>query len=236
MGVEVAIAAIGVAVAAAGAGVSYYGAQQQAESTERMAVYNQSIAEQNAVTNRAIARRQQEYQRMSIEQQQAQDVANANQRRAQADIAQQQGLEQQTRIQLEKQREIARQRAQYAAAGVLTTGSPLAVLANTAATLQLQASDVAYQTEQERRALTYEADTLDYAAKVEGSRKTLLEIEGVGTEQGYQIALQQAGQDAASARNQAAGIRLASTGQLLQSASSIATSGANIYGKLPSAK
>lgn len=45
------------------------------------------------------------------------------------------------------QRYLATQRAQYAKAGVLLQGSPLAVLGKSASALELEAMDIAYQTE-----------------------------------------------------------------------------------------
>lgn len=75
--------------------------------------------------------------------------------------AQQKRLEGQERIKRQRARSEKfkkRQKAAYVAAGLTTTGTPLQVMSDTAASLELEALDIAYQTGSQVRSLGQQKD------------------------------------------------------------------------------
>jgi hypothetical protein len=140
---------------AASTGVAMYSASEQSKSQAAIAEYNRIQNEQNAAWQRMAAERaaqaDQFNSQMSMFNAQSQaDQANMNnvlvqqqsqQLRAQADGEDRQAREQADRIRAEKARILGLQRSQYAAGGVTTEGSPLAVLADTANIYEMQVAD-----------------------------------------------------------------------------------------------
>jgi hypothetical protein len=140
---------------AASTGIAMYSASEQSKSQAAIAEYNRIQNEQNAAWQRMAAERaaqsEQYNAQMSMFNAQSQaDQANMNnvlvqqqsqQLRAQADGEDRQAREQADRIRAEKARILGLQRSQYAAGGVTTEGSPLAVLADTANLYEMQVAD-----------------------------------------------------------------------------------------------
>jgi hypothetical protein len=140
---------------AASTGIAMYSASEQSKSQAAIAEYNRIQNEQNAAWQRMAAERaaqsEQYNAQMSMFNAQSQaDQANMNnvlvqqqsqQLRAQADGEDRQAREQADRIRAEKARILGLQRSQYAAGGVTTEGSPLAVLADTASIFEMQVAD-----------------------------------------------------------------------------------------------
>jgi hypothetical protein len=140
---------------AASTGIAMYSANEQSKSQAAIAEYNRIQNEQNAAWQRMAAERaaqaDQFNSQMSMFNAQSQaDQANMNnvlvqqqsqQLRAQADGEDRQAREQADRIRAEKARILGLQRSQYAAGGVTTEGSPLAVLADTANLYEMQVAD-----------------------------------------------------------------------------------------------
>jgi hypothetical protein len=150
-----AAAVASVLAAAASTGIAMYSANEQSRSQAAIAEYNRLQNEQNASWQRMAAERaaqaDQFNSQMSMFNAQSQaDQANMNnvlvqqqsqQLRAQADGEDRQAREQADRIRAEKARILGLQRSQYAAGGVTTEGSPLAVLADTANIYEMQVAD-----------------------------------------------------------------------------------------------
>jgi hypothetical protein len=150
-----AAAVASVLAAAASTGIAMYSASEQSKSQAAIAEYNRIQNEQNASWQRMAAERaaqaEQFNSQMSMFNAQSQaDQANMNnvlvqqqsqQLRAQADGEDRQAREQADRIRAEKARILGLQRSQYAAGGVTTEGSPLAVLADTANIYEMQVAD-----------------------------------------------------------------------------------------------
>ncbi len=150
-----AAAVASVLAAAASTGIAMYSASEQSKSQAAIAEYNRLQNEQNAAWQRMAAERaaqaDQFNAQMSMFNAQSQaDQANMNnvlvqqqsqQLRAQADGEDRQAREQADRIRAEKARILGLQRSQYAAGGVTTEGSPLAVLADTANLYEMQVAD-----------------------------------------------------------------------------------------------
>lgn len=112
------VTAIALATAAIGTGVSIYSQQQQAKSAERMAQYNNSLAEAEA-RNREL---------------ESQEAIR--------------------RQRIENRRRLAEMRNRFAGQGtVLTSGSPLAILGESAATMELSIADAARRTSIEAASL-----------------------------------------------------------------------------------
>jgi hypothetical protein len=140
---------------AASTGIAMYSASEQSKSQAAIAEYNRIQNEQNAAWQRMASERaaqaDQFNAQMSMFNAQSQaDQANMNnvlvqqqsqQLRAQADGEDRQAREQADRIRAEKARILGLQRSQYAAGGVTTEGSPLAVLADTANIYEMQVAD-----------------------------------------------------------------------------------------------
>ena len=150
-----AAAVASVLAAAASTGIAMYSASEQSKSQAAIAEYNRLQNEQNAAWQRMASERAAQADQfnsqlsMSNAQSQA-DQANMNnvlvqqqsqQLRAQADGVDSQSRQQADRIRSEKARILGLQRSQYAAGGVTTEGSPLAVLADTANLYEMQIAD-----------------------------------------------------------------------------------------------
>jgi len=182
MGIEtsVALMAGSLALAAVGTGVGVYSSFEAAGNERAMADYNAQIAQQQADIQGKVAQRQAEMAQynatLQMRQGEAQQQAaeynaqlqerNATTMRAYADNAEAQGTEQARRMRLEKLRIMGGLQSQYAAAGVTTEGSPLAVLAETDGMLELQIQDGWYQTVQQTKNQRGQADLLDWQANV----------------------------------------------------------------------
>ncbi|MEI6278300.1 MAG: hypothetical protein WCQ16_02810 [Verrucomicrobiae bacterium] len=167
------------AITAIGTGVSMYGSAQAAANQRKMADYNAQIAAQQAQIQQAVATRhgeigqynatlmsrQADASRQAAEFNAQMQERNATTMRAYADNAESQGREQAQRLRAEKLRILGDQQSGYAAAGVTTEGSPLAVLAETDGMLELQIQDSWYQSTQASKKQRGEADMMDWQAQ-----------------------------------------------------------------------
>lgn len=155
-------------VSAVSTGVGVYGQMQQAESAQNIADYNAQVQQNNAQLQAQIAMRNAQIQaqgaQYSAQAAQAQYEAGMNNATVLAQQAR--SVEEASRIQAEQQREenqrlLARQRARYAAAGVVSSeGSPLAVLAETAGRLELGVQNQMHEA-------NLQARELDWRSKIE---------------------------------------------------------------------
>lgn len=164
MGIEALVIA-GLAATAIGAGVSAYGQQQQGKAQEAIAAFN-AANQQKQAQNQLIAMQTQ----AALQKQQAEAnfklrSAEAAARNSNANALEQQALQQDRvdRVNAAKKREEyrraqAQQRVTIAASGVVeASGTPLDILAETAAKIQASMEEDKYASEIQRRTLLSEA-------------------------------------------------------------------------------
>lgn len=220
MGYMTAIAAIAAVTAA---GITAYGQQQQADNSRKIAEYNAAIQRQQAEINAALANRQNEINQRALElqRQQAEVITQ------QAGQIEQTANEQQRRARLEQQRMIAAQRAAYAKAGVLTEGSPIAVLAETAGIFELQNQDIAYEADLRSRALQREAELTKFGLQTD---QYVLDLQSKAAEAARKIGLDEAKLTQLQGRAAAEGYKTQSYATLLSGVSQAGSIGMQGYG------
>jgi hypothetical protein len=118
------LAIASLATAAVGTGVAVYGQVQQAKTAKKVGEYNAKTAEENAKATAEAA----EYNALAQEEQALQTEMDSR--------------ENIRRKRLENRRFQSTQRARFAKAGVTEEGSPLEVMADTAALLEMDAQEV----------------------------------------------------------------------------------------------
>lgn len=197
------LAVASLATAAVGTGVALYGQAQAAKTAKKVGEYNAGVAEQNA----------------AIAEQNAKQIAEASEYNAkvlevQALQGEMDARENIRRKRLENSRYSSAQRARFAKAGVTEEGSPLIVMSETAALLEMDAQEVNRQAQIEAARLR---------AGAAETRRTGLFQADQARQQGAQYKTQ-AGfeREYGSAQAKAAKIGMAST--LLAGASNIAGS------------
>lgn len=211
-------------------GVSVYGQAQQAESAQAMANYNAQIEQNNAALQAQIAQRNAAYQAQGAEysaqaamaQYQA-GLNNAAILAQQARATEAAGREEARRLREKNEAFLSRQRARYAAAGVVgTEGTPLAVLAETAGKLELESQDAIYQSSLKAREYDWQSQIERYNAGFSLLDATMDRHQGDIALWRGEVAQGQLGlaDDQAdylrwSGATEAAGYRLGATGSLL---------------------
>lgn len=136
--------------------VSYQLALYQSEQNQALANMSAQIAMQNA----SLA----EFQALGAQQQYEQGIADAEQQKIEAEASRRQGEEEARRTREENDRELGLMRAQYAASGVTSEGSPLEVLGDAAKFGELAVQDIAYSAELESRKQYKEAEIAEFEA------------------------------------------------------------------------
>lgn len=131
---------------AASTGLAYYSAQEQAASAERMGKYNYAVQKAQMEAQEDMARR---------ENMAAANISEYNARTAENEAlrAENEAREKARRIRLDNQRLFAAQRARYGAAGVTSEGSPLQVMADSAASGETAVADAIYDGDARRQGL-----------------------------------------------------------------------------------
>lgn len=206
-------------VAAAGTGYAVYAQQQQAKQAERMAAYNAAQQQQNALAQYKIAQQQQAVQSHMIEYERQAQINAANASRQQADVVVSQTQESIRRAREHKMRVLASQRAAYAGAGVLTEGTPLAVLAETAGNFETAIADQLYEGELKQHELHYRAALQEQGAELTGFDKALLSIDNAAARAGLGSARRAAELTRLQGKADAQGYRMQSYATLLSGAS-----------------
>lgn len=232
----------------ASAGLSFYGQQQQAQSAQEMANYNAQVQQNNAVLEADIAKRNSvlqaqgaEYSRQAAMAQYEAGQNNATMLEQQARATEEAARAAASQKRDENQLFLSKQRARYAAAGVVSSeGSPLTVLADTAGRLELGVQNDIYESGLRSRELDWRADLERYNAGFSLLDATQDEYSGdLALWRGdvAQLGIGQANDNAAVTRwsgaTEAAGYRLGAAGSLLSGASSILSDGFNYYQKTP---
>lgn len=207
-----------IVISLAAAGYSAYAQNEAADKAEQMANYNAEMQKRNNEMNYRIAEQNNEYQRKLIEinaQQQRNDAAMVDN---QAVTNFEQAREQIRRTRQEKAQMLSRQRASYAAAGVLTQGSPVEVLAETAGLYELQAADALYQNDLQNKELAYRADVLRQGGDVEAYKQNLVNLDAYSAKVARDTGQAQTSLNRLSALNEVSGMRMAATGTLISAA------------------
>lgn len=233
------------AASVAGAGVSYYGAQQQASAAESASRYNAQVAEADA-----IAQAQALQIRSQQEQAQAESQAAFLAYQQQVQLNQGTALENQAvalrrdteenirRKREEDKRRLARIQAQFSDGGVQTSsGTPLAVLGETAGILELEVINLARDTEIQAQGLYYDAQLAKAGAASTGASAAFAQIrsnnaafEGSTSRFVVDRGQAQASNILISGQNQASGIRVASTARAISSIGSAGTQFGSSFG------
>lgn len=219
-----AIQGLAIAAQVAATGLEVYSAIDSAQTQERIADYNRKISEQNAAIQRnaAIAQSQAAQYNAKIQEQ------SANLRQQAAENQNKQAIEQANRIREQRDRLLGLQRSQYAAAGVTTQGSPLAVLADTYTQGELSATEERWRGYETLRQQTYQADFERESAQYE-LRNALWEEQAAGA--GYRIGMRQAQIQQAAGYAQARATRMEGYAAALSGMGSLSQYGANFQGK-----
>lgn len=209
-------AVVGAVAAVAGAGMSYYSSQQQASNAEKVANYNATVQQQQAEMQSRMATRQNEINASMITSQQNQAKGFAQDAKAVVD----QGQEEIRRKREEQLRFMGTQKAAYAKSGVLLSGSPLAVLADTAGLFELQNQDIAYGAESKSRSLLREGQLRGMGLDVDAG---VLALNQSASDAQRRIGVSGAALTRAQGANAAEGYRMQGYGTLLSAAGSVAS-------------
>ncbi len=204
-----------IVVSLAAAGYSAYAQNEAANQAEDMAKYNAEMQKQNNELNFRIAEQNNDYQRKLIEINSAQARNDASMVDSQAITNFDQAREDIRRSREEKEKLLSRQRAGYAAAGVLSAGSPVEVLAETAGIYELQAADTMYKADLQNQELAYRADVLRQGGNMEDYKQNILNIDAYSSKTAKRLGLQQTELNRLSAMNQVSGMKSAAVGTIL---------------------
>jgi hypothetical protein len=196
--------------ALAGAGLSYYGQQQQASSAERMGRYNAAVQEQQM-------RMQAQMQAAQADAMRQAGMANAATLVGEATRVEQEARERARRMREENERLLSAQRARYGKSGVTSEGSPLMVMAESAAMAELGVADELYKANAERSGILRKAEMERWQANM-----SILDSSAAAYNLG--TARQRALPLLWEGKNTAANYRLGSYGSLISGAGSAAGS------------
>ncbi len=153
-----ALGIIGPILSAFGAGVGFLGGQDQAKQQMQMASLNFQMSAQNIQQQQEAATMQSAINQQIAANEKAGLERNANVLEKQAQAVTDAGSQNAQRTREDYARMLAAQRAQIAKSGVAdSTGSPLSMLAETAAQEQRAVDETLFQTEGQRRGLFTEA-------------------------------------------------------------------------------
>lgn len=212
-----ALAGIGAVGSVASAGVGAYSSYQAGQTASAVGQANSTIGMLNADMQRRqadyqnkVALRQAEMDALQLNIQAGLQRKRAEVLRQTAEINDATGRENIRRRRLEFERFRATQRSRYAKSGVVLAGTPVAVLAETAANMELEIQDMLVASENRSRSLLNEAAVEDFGAKQTAfSAKAKKE----GARQGFAWNRTMSGIDFGSARLAAAGTRIAADSQ-----------------------
>lgn len=211
----IALVAVSLAATAASTGLAYYSAQEQAASAERMGKYNYAVQKAQMEAQADMARR---------ENMAAANISEYNAKTAENEAlrAENEAREKARRIRLDNQRLFAAQRARYGASGVTSEGSPLQVMADSAASGETAVADAIYDGDARRQGLLAQAQIERY--KKQFSLLNASTNEWSGSNAGLFAApyLMQGRSDAQAAR-------MSGYGSLISGVGSMASIGASAY-------
>lgn len=229
-----ALGIVSVLVGAVGSGLSYAAGQSAAKEQETLSLLNaqtqtQAIRQQGQVNqmqaaiNTALAKKEQE-------------AANANARNieAQANVATRASMDATRRSREDAARFAALQVASLAKGGFAdTTGSPLALLADTAEKAQQEADTIRFQDEQNRRLMFQDASIARNQGVLAGLNVQSQRLGGLAAAQRQTAELAQARMNYYGQRAAASAARSGATGSLLNSLGGLAYQGYSVYQNAP---
>ena len=233
--------AIVAAISAIGAGISAYGSYQQGQSQNAIAQFNAANQEKAAKAQLLSMQTQAEMQKRDAEANFKLRQAEANARNANASALEKQALQQDgiDRINAAKKRgEMARmqaqQRATIAASGVSeSSGTPLDILAETAAKIQIGQEEDAYANEVSRWTLLGEAQRERFGGKLALAGATL-DADSEVAAAGLRSAAARAGfaNDIAGAQITRLTGKAAKSAATAQAAGTLLSGASSIYGRV----
>lgn len=236
MSLAVAGAIAGITGAAAtlvGTGISYRSQQQAAASSRAIADYNARLSTQNARTSLGIAQAQSTAERRQLEAQAAAQQQNARTIRTTADDQIAAGREDIRAKRTDGARLMAIQRARIAKSGIVESGTPLDILADTAAQIQHGAELDLYE-QNLNRDQAYRAAAFEEA----GAGATLLnagmaDLKGKAAYAGYRNQLSQIELNRMSGNQQASAMQTGASATLLSGLGSFAGQAYDLYRNAP---
>jgi hypothetical protein len=190
--------------------VSFYGQQQQAAASQRMARYNYAV-------QKAQMEMQNQMAAQASQQQAAIFGYNAKVAQNEALRTENEARERARRMREENERMLGLQRAAYGKANVTSEGSPLMIMADTAGLAELAVADELYKADAQRSGLYTQAALEQYKGR-------MALFEGAG----YSLNAANAGVFARPAlmagMNEASALRMSSYGSLISGVGSAANS------------
>lgn len=223
------VAIAGLVLSAVGTGVSVYSQQQQAQSAQAIANYNAQIAEQNNKVNLAIAKQQASWQEQQALAQADARTKNAAAMQDQARLAESQAREEARRMREENDRKLAIQRARYGKAGVTSEGSPLAIMSESAALLELGVQDVGYKANLDGMAWDRKAALKKIDAGSSLFDAGIARYQSAAADAGFSIAQNKAKVDRMAGSAAASAYKTAAFGTLIGGASDALSIGSRSY-------
>lgn len=217
-----------------GAVMSYQSSQNAAATQETFALMNSQAETQAARQKGALSQQQSLIQSIQSENAKKQGMANAVSLREDAEAQSRISQENTRRTRDDFARLMATQRARLSKSGIVdTTGTPLDLLAETAAQEQMTASEMGFQNEIQRRALFREADMQELQGNVAGFDAATYRNEGLSAVAGGRVAASQSRMNMYGQFAAASGTRMAATGQAISDAGSLADKAYNYSPKTP---
>lgn len=221
-------------VGAVGAGVQYAGAQSAAQTQETMALLNAQAQTQAINQQGQVNQMQAAINGVLAKKDQAAAEGNAKMLAGQAELMTRQSIEATRRSREESARFAAEQVASLAKGGfVNTTGSPLALLADTAMKGQQEADRIRFEDEQNRRGMFRDVAMQRNQGILAGLNVTGQRLSGLAAQQNATRLQAQNRLDYYAQRATASAARATAAGNLINQAGGLAYQGYGLYRNAP---
>lgn len=223
-----------VVTSAVGIGLSMSASNNAAKSQEQLALVNAQAATQEARQRGTLSALQAQLNASLAQSDQKAANEAARVLEAQAGQVSKVGRENTRRSREEFARFLASQRASIAASGVLdTSGSPLALLADTASQDQRAAEDMLFETENSRNELFAQGIVQRNAGTVHGIQALGFKAEAAGARGSIGLGASNARLDVLASRAGANAMRQQAVGSAVGSIGSLGMSGVSMYSSMP---
>lgn len=244
MGTETAIAlgAVSIISTIGSTALSYYSSQSEADANDSLAEYNYAIAKNQAEYNKAIneynykieaAQADIDYQ--TAETQRQAELANASIAEDEAARVEREARAEAQRTREENETALSKQRAAYAASGVTSEGTPLLVMSENAANLELAVADSIYEARVNQNSYYNQASNYKYLASLYEMEKQTASYEKSSAEWGlsmvgnaYDLDMANAEADLIAEYNQSDSTRTSSYASLLSGVTDVASTGSKL--------
>lgn len=229
-----AIGIISVLAGAVGSGISYMSAQSAAKTQDTLALLNAQAQTQAIKQQGAITQMQSAINTTLAKQEQAAAAADAKNIASQVEVQTRASIEATRRSREEAARFAALQVASLAKGGFAdTTGSPLALLADTAEKAQQDADTLRFEDEQNRRLAFHEAAMARNRGILGGLNVQSQRLSGLAAAQRQTSELAQTRMNYLAQRAAASAARTGAGGSLLNSLGGLAYQGYSVYRNAP---